>query len=632
MTADATPNFFVVLNLLVHAFHLDNEEPDLRGSGRFQHHLSARRIDIKEEGALELLRCFGAALLRSGVFPVIDETLRCDTVEARDDDVARYLGSAMALPTCSGNRESDAAARLAWLAEQHEEFLSKARSQDLGTDTDPAFALLPVMRFGWHHVTFAIATLFWCGGLDDACLGAMAPEMTWWMEKPSSTPMQDACVAAGLSRRQVLSDLSRSDPDRARGWNEKTIDNLWNGGPDHPTLDSLEMVTELLFPADATTLARWRRWYGLRDLARRFAGLWGWKWLDGCLATTLAHARIFAHDLRRSALRPDQAKVVASVVLWTGWRSQLARFAFGSASRLAGDDPHPTLRLDYRAIGASDERLRLDDCVALVKGTGSFELEIRTRGRDPEAARRDALHIVWLLQGDLGNLAHLDPIPALLGARHRQDWRAAEEAARALVQMRPQYVDNHYRLVEALAHQDRFDDALSVVRTAQTRFPWDPSLAQAEVLTLMLRGEHRRDHTDFEAARERLLARNPAGTEWEAHLLLADCHLALGDWKAAREACQLVTKHNPQCGEARAIVSICCAKLGERQSGNKAAEHAAHRGERALVEELRRRDDAGELGRGPILPVPRWHRLSVQPEPAAARWSDERMRGSEDHS
>jgi hypothetical protein len=40
-----------------------------------------------------------------------------------------------------------------------------------------------------------------------------------------------------------------------------------------------------------------------------------------------------------------------------------------------------------------------------------------------------------------------------------------------------------------------------------------------------------------------------------------------------------------------------------------------------LLDVLRQRDAAGELGTASILPVPRWHRLWVQPEPKVLGWS-----------
>lgn len=615
MSANSTPNFFVVLDLLIQAFHLDHEEPDLRGGGPFQHELSGRRLDIKEPRVQQLFRKFGSAVLRSGIFPALRKTLRCDSAGARDEGVAGYLGTAITLPPSVDDLGTTLASRLAWLAEQHEALLSKARSQEVGDGVEPAFALLPVMRFACHHLTFAIAGLVWAEFVPSTDLDGTAPHMTWWMETPPSTPMRDACTAAGLTRGQLVKHLWGTDSGQQRAWDEKTLDNLWNAGPSHPKFDSLQAVAKALCPREPDALSRWRRWYGLRHLARQFAKLWGWGWLNGCLATTFAHARVIAHDLQRSSLSRKQRQTVASVGLWAGWRSQVARLAFGSIAQLEGEDPHPTIRLDYRAIGAGDDSLRIELCLAMARGIDSFLQHLQQRGRSPEEARREALQLVWLSQGPHEPLAHLDPVFAQVSARQQGDWPATEQAARNLVEARPDYVDNHYVLVEALAHQGKFAEAFAVITAARSRFPGDRSLSHAEALTLMIRGDHQRAHTDFETARDVLLSMKPADSEWQLHLLLADCFLALGAWAEALGACKLVAAHNDQCGEARALASICHAKLGKRQPENKAAEHAMHRGERALLDALRQRDAAGELGTASILPVPRWHRLWVQPEP-----------------
>jgi tetratricopeptide (TPR) repeat protein len=622
MRANPTPNFFVVLDLLIRAFHLDHNAPDLSGSGPFQHQLSGRRFDLKDETLQRLLREFSSALLRSEILPVLRDSLLDDRASNRDHAVLGYLGGAASLSPCSGDQDATLADRLAWLATQHEEFLAKARSQDLGSGADPAFALLPIMRFAWHHLTFAITGLRWCGLVQGDDLDGLAPHMTWWMEKPAFTPMRVALEAAGITRGQLALDLCGSDSGLTREWDEKTLGNLWHGGPSHPEFETIEAVVKQLCPTDPGALARWRRWYGLRELARQFAQLWGWEMLNGCLATTLEHARVFEHDLRLSALRPDQRRIVGTALLWAGWRPLVARFTCESVARNAGDWVHPTLRADYRAIGAGEEGLRIDECVANMKGAARVQHERQRLGRSVEEARGEAVHICWNQQGDLSQLAHkdaafADPAFALISARERQEWPAAERTALELARLRPEFVEYPYRIVEALAHQGRFDEALATVRNSEARFPGDRTMAQAEVLTLMLRGEHRQNHTDFEQARDRLRAMNPAESEWESHLLLADCHLALGDWEAAREACRVVNRHSDQCGEARAIASICSAKLGERQPEHKAAEHAERRGEQALLAELRRRDAAGVLGTATIRPIPRWHRLFVQRAPGA---------------
>jgi tetratricopeptide (TPR) repeat protein len=186
-----------------------------------------------------------------------------------------------------------------------------------------------------------------------------------------------------------------------------------------------------------------------------------------------------------------------------------------------------------------------------------------------------------------------------------------ERAARALVEQRPDLSDNHRVYVEALTNLERFDDALAVARHALAMFPFDVGLRMIEVAVLMMMGNRHTDARAFEAARDKLLAMNLADSDWNGHLHLADCYLALGAWEAARDECRLVSLHNDQCGEARAIAAICSLKLGERQPASTAAEHATRRGEKGLLDLLHELDRRGELGTESAPPVPRWHRTWV---------------------
>lgn len=606
MSANSTPNFFVVLDLLIQAFHLDHEERKLRGSGPFQHQLSGRRFDIKDKSLRHLLRLFGSALRRSEVFPALGESLLCDGPAARTPAAVHYLGEAKSLPPSSGDLEATIAKRLAWLAEQHEAFLGKARSQIAVDEIDPAFGLLPLMRFAWHHLTIALGLLRWSGLVADDDLHPNTPNMTWWMEKPTNTPMSIALAGFQPGPTELLLRLQGSNSGRE--WDEKTLDNLRHGGPAHPTFETLDAVVKEL---DPNALPRWRRWYGLRHLARQFADLWGWDWINGCLATSLTHADRIATDLKASSLDANERKVVASVGIWAGWRLGFARWAFGEGARAPGTDVHPVLRLDYQAIANYSEVTRVQHCISVASGGSSLEKLLRGLGRDAHAARHEALQLVWMFQGDQSDFRHLHPLAELLHAKCSSDWPAMERAARALVEERPDLSDNHRVFVESLANLEKFDDALTTARNALTRFPFDVGLRMIEVAVLMMRGNRRTDSRDFEAARDKLLAMNLAEGDWNGHLHLADCHLALGAWEAAREECRLVSLHNDQCGEALAIAAICSEKLGGRQPANKAAKHATRRGEKGLLDLLHELDRRGELGTESAPPVPRWHRTWV---------------------
>jgi hypothetical protein len=611
MSTNSTPNFFVVLDLVIKAFHLDHEEPDLRGSGPFQHQLSGRRFDIKDKTFRTLLGRFGSALRRSGIFPGLPELLRCDRPSARVPLVVQYLGEAQTIPPSGGDLDRDLVNRLVWLAEQHEAFLGKARGQVAIDEIDPAFGMQPLMRFTWHHLTMAIAMLRWSGLWKEDDLIPDAPHMTWWMEQPASTPMSLALSAFGPGPNELILRLVGSDAGLDRNWDEKTIANLRHGGPSHPTYQTMAAVVGILAPEDPEALSRWRRWYGLRELARRFASVWGWEWLNGNLATSLAHAEFNAMCLKTSSLVAHQAKVVASVGIWAGWRLGFARWAFGEGATALGNEIHPVIRLDYLAISNHAEIARLQHCINVASGGTPMERDLREKGRDAAGARSEALHVVWMLQGDQSEYRHLHPLAELLHARCAYDWSAMERAARKLVDQRPELPDNHRVLIEALASQKKFDEALTVARLALMQFPFEVGLRLIEVEVLMSRGDLHTSAQDFEAARDKLLAMNLADSDWAGHLHLADCYLALGDWAAARNECYLVAMHNDQCGEARAIAGICSEKLGQRQPANKAAEHAARRGEKGLVDLLHHRNALGELGTDSSPPVPRWHRIYV---------------------
>jgi tetratricopeptide (TPR) repeat protein len=613
MNTTPTPNFFVVLDLLIQAFHLDQEEPSLSGSGPFQHQLSGRRFDIKDVGMRELLGKFGGALLRSDVLPILRRTLRADTISPRAAAVRDYLGEGDSLPTAGGELGPALADRLAWLAQQHESFLSKARSQAAAANLEAAYGLQPLLRFAGHHLTIAISCLLWTEQISSADLDPEGPDMTWWREVPTSTPMGVALAAFAPGPSELLLRLAGADSGMDRNWDPKTLDNLRQGGPAHPTFQTLAAVVKEMAPpnpeAQRQWLARWRRWYGLRHLARLFAAVWGWEWLNGWLATILAEAHGIASAFRSSILDAGQRKVVASVGIWAGWRLRVARWAFGQLAVSTEADIHPVPRADFAAIARGQENLRLQHCFQVASGGPAMETELRSRGRTPEEARREALHLTWMGQSDHAEVKHLHPLAALEHAKERRDWPAMEVAARELVAQRPDISGNHRLFSDALAQQDKFEDALAVLRDAQRRFPGDQWLHMAEAVVMMTRGDLAKDHRDFEAARDKLLGMQLADADWNAQLHLADCHLALGDWEAAHHHARLVVQHHNQCGEAHAIASICAEKLGLRQPANKAAEHAQNRREQDLVALLRQRDARGELGSTSIRPIPRWHRI-----------------------
>jgi tetratricopeptide (TPR) repeat protein len=613
MNTTPTPNFFVVLDLLIQAFHLDQEEPDLSGSGPFQHQLSGRRFDIKDVGMRDLLGRFGGALLRSDVLPILRRTLRADTTSPRAAAVREYLGDGDSLPTAGGDLGPALTDRLAWLAQQHESLLSKARSQAAAASLEAAYGLQPLLRFAGHHLTIAISCLLWTEQISSEDLDPEGPDMTWWREVPTSTPMGVALAAFAPGPSELLLRLVGADSGLDRNWDPKTLDNLRQGGPAHPTIQTLAAVVKELAPpnpeAQRQWLARWRRWYGLRHLARQFAALWGWEWLNGWLATILAEADTIAAAFRSSSLDDRQRKVVASVGIWAGWRLRVARWAFGqlAAHREAG--VHPVHNADFAAMVRGQESLWLQHCFQVASGGPTTEAELRSRGRTPEQARREALHLTWMGQSDLAEVDHLHRLAALQQAKEHRDWPAMEVAARRLVALRPDISDNHRVLSDALAQQDKFEEALAVLHAAQRRFPEDHWLHMAEAVVKMTRGDLAKDHRDFEAARDKLLGMHLANADWSAQLHLADCHLALGDWEAAHHHAGLVVQYHNQCGEAHAIASICAEKLGLRQAANKAAEHAGNRGEQDLVALLRQRDARGELGSTSIRPIPRWHRI-----------------------
>ncbi|MFY9343391.1 MAG: hypothetical protein WAT39_12920 [Planctomycetota bacterium] len=425
------------------------------------------------------------------------------------------------------------------------------------------------------------------------------------MEVPPTTPMSRARAAAGKSLDELTLDLVGADGNR--NWNEKTVANLEHGGPAHPTFQAIHAAASVLHPHDQLALPRWRRWYGLRHLARQFAKTWCWEWLGGCLTTTLTHAHAQSQAMRESDLAQEQRRTVTSIGLFAGWRLGFARWAFGEVARAPENDIHPVIRADYAAISRSEESSRLTTCLQLATGARSLEATLLDHGRSASAARREASQLIWNFQGNQSQFRHLHPLAELFHSRNERNWPAMEAAAGKLVEQRPDLSDNHRVLAEALADQNHFEDALSVTRDALTRFPADGGLAMTEIAVLMMRGDHHTDRHDFEVARDKLLAMQLTDDDWVQHLHLADCHLALGAWAAARDACRRVIATNGQCGEAHAILSFCRSKLGD-DPRNTAAK-AARRGEQGFVDLLHELDRRGELGTAAHPPVARWHRL-----------------------
>jgi hypothetical protein len=131
-----------------------------------------------------------------------------------------------------------------------------------------------------------------------------------------------------------------------------------------------------------------------------------------------------------------------------------------------------------------------------------------------------------------------------------------------------------------------------------------------EVEVFMDRGSCRGMPGDFDVALGLLQRMEFKDDDWDAWMHVADCHFALGAWDEARGVYERVWLLKSDCGEAYAFASLCARKRGDDQREAQLADKATRRGCGPMLELLRERDRRGELGRGVLAPIPRWHRCS----------------------
>jgi tetratricopeptide (TPR) repeat protein len=605
MSKISVPSFLQLLDLLIDAFHLDENANDLHGRGRFQAYLTGRSLDLSDQKLDALLRLISKSLLDSRVFPALRATLRDALPNEPTPLLREYLGEAASMPRLTGDLPRDMAHRLKWLLVRTEDFLGQARSQEPAALGEARHVLLPLARFVGHHISIAFGLLHSCGHVDlERLPGSL--ETSWVIAEPTVTPLSKACGELGLSQADVVSRL------RGLSVHAKTVANLWHGGDDHPQLGTLRAVLAGLFADSETTQAAelpvWRRWYGLRHLGQQMAALWGWEVVGGLGGDMLFGAGQFAHALASSSLRPPERKAVVSVGIWAGWRMGIGRWMFGETHRLGHDHISPIVRDDYLAIAENREHLRLQHCFQIASGGKDLEAELQRRGRDEAQARSEAMQILQGMQSDWPELVGRDPFYDFHSAMAKHDLPRAEVAARTLVDRRPDLVGNHLYLTAVLAAQDKFDEALVASQQALALHPDDLHLLQRRANTLMERGHAHDSAQDFEAARD--LLTSPLFREhWSATLDLADCYFALGDWAAAQSACARCLALHDECGEAYAIDSICSLRLGDQKRANKSAEYASRRGAGPFLVWLKEHDLRGSLGSQQIVPPPRWHRM-----------------------
>ncbi len=602
----ATPTFFVVLDLIVSAFHLDSEQQALCGRGKYQALLAGRRIDRNDKTTQSLMLAFASALLESNVLPALNALLKTDVpAESGDALLAEYLGDAVGCPEHRGEPAQTLRDSLIWLAERHERLFAEARSQPAAANLELVHALPVLLRFLSHHLSVAIGALLFGGFLtiEDLRFGSRA--MSWSQERPDWTPLRELAGADGieLTRARLKADL---DFDR------KTIDNLWNGGPDQPDLSTIRAITRDLAGPDEALIALWRRWYGLRALAQSLARTGGWDWFTPYLGSMLTHAEEVAESLRTTTLTSGAQTRLVQVAIWAGWQMPITRWLLGQR---ALQPIHPSYHHDFVAIGRASESLRVQQCLQLASATPALEQRFHDQGYSSDAAVRAAFRVAWELECDGGGAAaESSPIAiavkGVLAARGVEDWPSMERHARVLVDSNPGVADNYIALAQALQMQHRHQEALGVVKDGLDMCGEDRHLRMLDAEIVMDRGECRGSHEDFSLALELLSVMPAADEDPDVLLLVADCHLALGAWEDALRACERLITIKSDCGEALAMASVCALKLGYRSRADNLAERARRRGAAPLLDLLRNRDVRGELGSRSIAPRPRWHRCS----------------------
>lgn len=610
MSKLGVPTFLQFLDLLIKAFHLDQDgvgKPNSLGSrGTFHAYLKGRDFDLSDRKLHLLLQRFAQAMLDSDIFPVLSRTLSDATPGGASDALIGFLGEEISIPRPTGNPVKDMAARLAALMNAHESMLTQARSQSAAIRLDPFWGLFPLVRFAGHHIAIALGLLLWVQHIGVESLSIDSPSMTWAEPEPKNTPLRSACEAQGLTRADLLRRL-RDSTGGLRVASDNTLDNLWFGGREHASLDTLRAVTEALFAEDAKiVLPTWRRWYGLRSLAWAYVGLWSWEWLGYLLGDIHFVARHVAASLRDCSLSSPERLAFVSDSIWAGWRTYWARWAL--ARFAVQEQLSPIVRPDFNAIGTLDESLRLQHCFQIASGGPAFVHRGIQLGRDPETARREALHFVGVLQSDMPSMEGLDPVFDVEFAKVKRDWPRMEVAARALVRANPSLDETHELLAMALTEQNKFDEAFIAIDQGLTQAPRSPRLLLMRAQTMMSRGHVRGSSDDFSIALRMLESANFAG-DYGAHLLVADCAFALSEWAAARSACQRAYELHDECGEAYALESICWLRLGNVKRSKQAGEYANRRGSAKFLAYLRGEDERGALGSAGIAHLPRWHRV-----------------------
>lgn len=370
MSKAAVPSLLRLLDLLVNAFHLDEDvdgkRNDLHGRGRYQAYLTGRSLDLGDDTLVELLTLFSESLLASGVFPALRSSLCGDLPSDASPLVQQYLGEARSVPNATGNLARDMSHRLHWLIRAHDETVGQCRAQEAAARCEPHYLLLPLARFAIHHLTIALALLHW-GQLVDLEDLPESLDLTWALPDPPTTPMRLACERIGLSQADALRRVEESPLPGTL--DDKTLANLWHGGDDHPRLETLRAALAAIHPSDGSAceaaLPQWRRWYGLRHIARQMAQLWDWNTVHGLVGDMLFGAIQIAGTLQESTLSTRERKTVVSIGIWAGWRLRFGRYAFRSAALHIREELSPIVRHDYEAIGAGQEHLRLQQCLQI---------------------------------------------------------------------------------------------------------------------------------------------------------------------------------------------------------------------------------------------------------------------------
>jgi tetratricopeptide (TPR) repeat protein len=613
----STPSFLTILKLLIEAFHLDHEAPDISPSGRLQAALSGRRIDLRDSSYHELVRAFADALMRSNVLPSLT------TAMTRPVSASQLLTQYVGEPFLAELGAAEGINRLVFClvrgARNHEAFVNEARAQAAAQNLDPAFGLQPLVRFASHHLAFQLGAMVHAHVLDVALLEPSSAELSWVFEFPTKSPHEHS-KGTPLSRRGreaglTLGQIKNGSPDRQHhGLDPKTIENAWNGGPDHVSIDTMRALLKFFGCDDPQELARWRRWFGLRHLAQRMVAVrgWDWNWIGGLVATTLAHAREVADALAQSSLKEDERDTVAVAAFADGWRLPVARWYFAERSKYYASSGFD---VDFEAIGHRSEHLRLQACLQLASKGPAVERERLESGRTALAARTEAVHIIAIQQGRTPPIADSSAalLQALILAKQREDWQGMEHAARGLIDSGHATAELQHMLFQALWMQRRWDEGMAALDAARDLGLPNLQYQLRAAELLMDRSSQHEDATGFERALQALEQLKIPEQEYYRLALIGDCHFALGNWSEALASFQAAARAKPDFGEAYAMGSIAARKrgtVGDTATANDLERKAVRRGAEGLLRLLMLRDNAGHLGRSGNAPVACWHRIS----------------------